>query len=158
MKHELKNAILKVQSQRIGSMKYIPVCFNNKTVKGFMADLIIEYGYQHFDDLTIADKSEFAAVLIEASGRDAEYECLVESDNMDSIMARIKAVLQSKSDSSDQLIQTLKETIINYYHGTMEAIFWDVLEDYDSARREWLDFAANNGDEDQAHEQFINSL
>lgn len=40
----------------------------------------------------------------------------------------------------------------------MELLFEYVHDDYQSSRNEWLDFAAKNGDPDQAYDQYRDSL
>jgi hypothetical protein len=157
MQHPLKKAILMVSNQWTDKMKPIPSLFNKRHIKGFVADLITEYGYERFDDISQTDKESLASMLLDAAGRDYEFECLSESSNHDLIIGYLKSSLKGDKDANESLLEILKEAPVLYYTNTMEAIFVEVMENYETARREWLDYAAKE-DEDAAYEQFRNNL
>lgn len=139
-------------------MRFFNPIFKTKKVKQFIADLVIDYDYNCYSDLAYSDKCEFAALLIEASGKNSEHECLVESNDLDQLMGALKKSLSGTYEDDENLLFTLKENTVNYFDQTMEALFADGFENFEQERREWIDYVAKNGDSDEAYDRYRESL
>lgn len=140
------------------NMKSYSPCFNTKKVRLFVADLIIDSGYNEIGDLTFDDRCKFAGLLIEAAGRAGEHESLLESNDLDVIMYNIRKVLTEGHPYHDNLAFILKENSVNYYSEVMEAIFNERLDDLTQERHEWLNYAAKHGDPDQAYDLYRENI
>lgn len=139
-------------------MRFFNPIFKTQKVKRFIADLIVDYDYDRYSDLTYSDKCEFAALLIEASGKNSEHECLVESNDLDQLMGALKKSLSGTHEDDENLLFTLKENTVNYFDRTMEELFDDGFENFQQDRREWIDYVAKNGDPDEAYDRYRESL
>jgi hypothetical protein len=131
-------------------MKVINPIFKTIKVKQYIADLIVDYGYESIDDLSHADKCEFASLLIEAAGRNSEHECIIESNHLDQTMGAIKKALAGTYQDDENLLYTLKENIVDYYHAVMEALFEEGFEYYQVEKREWIAQVRQYGEPDMA--------
>jgi len=141
------------------SMNHIHPCFKTKEVLQYIAGLIIDYNYKSINDLSDTEKGEFAALLIEASGRLGEAECIVESPHFDQTINYLKTALKADTkENNEKFLMTIKDNAINYYENTMEAIFEYVLADYQQECREWLNHVAKYGDPDTAHDRYLEQL
>jgi len=140
-------------------MPSVNPCFKTKKVLSYVATLISDYDYNYFDDLAITEKEEFASLLIEAAGRDGEFECLTESTDSDLIINFLKSALKSGSKENDvALLEAIKDSAISYYDHIMRTIFDHVNEDYRNERNEWLDRACKEGDADEALDRYMDGL
>lgn len=119
---------------------YSPI-YNTKDVKSYLVDLVIENS--HYEDLTFADKYEFAKLLIKIGGD----EFLHESD---------KATLLGNifKDDNDGIIEEIKHLAVDYYDDIMHGLFDQAKDDYQQERNQWLDYAAKYGDPDDAYDKF----
>lgn len=139
-------------------MKFVNPIFKTKKVRQYIADLIIDYDYTSFSDLTHADKCEFAGLLIEAAGRSGEHECLTESNDLDQTIGALRKSLLGGYEDDENLLFILKDNTVRYYNETMHALFDDGFEDYQSERREWIDYTAKHGDPDEAYDRYREGL
>jgi hypothetical protein len=126
--------------------------FKNKKILQYVADLIINYGYEHYSDLSDADKEGLTALLIEANPY--ETDSIIDSH----VVAYFCKSLNGTADDNENFLQIIKAKSVDYYEKTMELLFEYVNDDYESQRNEWLDFAAKHGDSDQAYDQYRDSL
>ncbi len=122
-------------------MRSIHPSFNTTKVKHYVTDLIINYDYKQFSDLTYGDKCEFAALLIEAAGKDGEHECITESENLDQIIGFLKKALAGNYEDDENLLCSLRTGAVSYYENIMEALFYSELENYQTKRNEWFKYA-----------------
>lgn len=139
-------------------MRFINPIFQTKKVRQYIADLIMDYDYDGYGDLSYADKCEFSALLIEASGKSSEHECIVESNHLDQLMGALKKSLCGTQDDDENLLYILKENTVNYFNETMEALFEDNFENFQQERREWIDYVAKHGDPDEAYDRYREGL
>ena len=119
---------------------YNPI-FNTKEVRNHLVDLVVENN--HFDDLTFAEKYDFAKLLIKIAGD----EFLHESDS--SLL-----ISNMFNNDDDNLVHEIKNLAVNYYEPVMEGLFNQAKDNYQQERNEWLDHAAKNGDPDEAYDRF----
>lgn len=110
------------------NMTYINPCYLNKNIKNFLTDLIIDYKYEDYSELSYSDKCNFTGLLIDASGKDAEHEFLLESNNLDQVINTFKKALCNGND--DKFLEAMKENAVNYFENTMREIFQYVVQDY----------------------------
>lgn len=148
---------LHTKKHRTFSMLDVNPCFRTKKVLQHIANLIIDYDYTTYYDLSEGDRRELAALLIDAAGKDGEYECLVECKDSDQIIAALKLAL-TNSSNDDALIDTIKDAAVDYYDDIMHALFDGVYDDYCQERNEWLDRMAKDGDPDEAYERYLCNL
>jgi len=139
-------------------MKFVNPIFNTKKVRQFVADLIIDYDYDDFSDLSNSEKCEFAALLMEAAGRGGEYECITESNHLDQTAGYLRAVLRSDKEADENLLYHLKDEAIRYYADTMQSLFDDGFTNFQQERNEWLDYTAKHGDPDEAYDRYREGL
>lgn len=139
-------------------MKFVNPIFKTKKVRQYIADLINDYDYDNFSDLSHSDKCEFAALLIEAAGRDGEHECVVESNDLDQIIGHLKKALTGTHDDDENLVFIMKDAAVRYYTDTMHELFYEGLNDYECERREWMDYVAKHGDPDEAYDRYREGL
>lgn len=125
--------------------------FNTPKIRQFIYDLISDYDYTHYKDLSYADKCEFTSLLIEAAGRSGEKECLLESNHLDQVMYQLKKSLNDPRDDGQNLSFIMKEVVTDYYDETMEALFKYALSDYNQDKEDWLDYIGNHGDPDDCY-------
>lgn len=114
-------------------MKTINPRYLSKKIRTYVSDLINDYGYKSYDRLSYSDKCSFSAFLIEASGKDAEHEFLLESRHLDQTINTFRKALLGDSIDDVKFLHTLKDNTIRYFEETMQAIFQRVQED------QWLD-------------------
>ncbi len=131
--------------------------FKTKKILTFIADLIISYDYNSYDDLAESDKSTLAALMNEAGGRDDELSFLVEGDTR-VFLALFRKSLTGLPEDKENLMEALKDQAVQYYDYTMHQLFDYVINDYESSRKEWLDHMAKHGDPDQATDFYLEGL
>lgn len=136
------------------NMKYIHSDFKTKKILRFIADLIVDYDYKSYDDLSDADKSMLTAYLIEAAGRSGETECIVESAHFDQTINLFKKSLIGTKEDDENFLEAIKSNAIDYYEHTMQALFDYVLTDYQTSRMEWLEDIAKYGNPDDIDENY----
>ncbi len=124
--------------------------FKSKKILGFIADLIIDYDYDDYDQLSDCDKSQLTAFLCEANGA---YD---ETDTAQSIELFKKTLCGEMSEQD--FFEALKENAMSYYDYTMKSLFNYVHDDYQRSRREWLDYVVEHGDADKAHDLYRDGL
>lgn len=95
-------------------------------VRQFVSEIIDEYGYQHYEDLSYCDKCEFVALLIEEAGRFHEYEFITESNHFDQVINIFKRSLRGTEKDDKYFMAMMKENAIQYYEDTMTKIFDEV--------------------------------
>lgn len=140
-------------------MRHIHQDFKSKKILQFVADLIIEYNYSEFSDLSESDRHHFAALLIEAAGREGELEFLTEHAFADLLVTQFrKCLISNNHGDNETFITYAKDHAVEYYEDTMQAIFEYVHSNYQQERREWLDYAAKHGDPDAAYNQYMENL
>lgn len=110
-------------------MKNINPCYLTKKIRSYVSDLICDYGYKSYEQLSYSDKCSFSAFLIDASGKDTEHEFLIESRHLDQSIAAFRKALFGDSVDDKKFLMTLKDNTISYFDETMEAIFDYVNED-----------------------------
>lgn len=139
-------------------MRFLNPIFKTKKVRQYIADLIMDYDYKCYGDLSNSDKCEFAALLIEASGKDSEHECIVESNDLDQLIGALRKALSGTYEDDENLLFILKENTVNYFNLTMEALFEDGFQNFEQERREWMDYVAKHGDPDEAYDRYREGL
>lgn len=139
-------------------MNYPNPIYRTKKVLTFIADLIIDYDYDHYYDLSEDDKAELTALLSEAAGRDGEHEFIVESDNLDQTIGYFRKALAGTREDDEKFLEIIKKNAIRYYENSMETLFNYVLDDYRHERNEWLDYVAKHGDPDEAYDRYREGL
>lgn len=132
--------------------------YKTKKVMGFIADLIIEYGYTDYSDLTESDKAGLAALLCEASGRTDEFSCITSTSHADQTINLFRKALAGGKEEAQQFLDAIKENAIDYFDYTMNALFNWTIDDYQRSRREWQDHIYKHGDPDQAYQEFHEGL
>ena len=128
--------------------------FNVRKVRQFIAPLIIDYGFDCFEDLTFGDKCEFASILMEISG---DNECITQSDDFDQIMGHLRKSMSAITDDAE-VLYSIKESIVHYYEETMRLLFASELDNFEHERNEWFDYMAKQGDPDEAYDRYMESL
>lgn len=115
-------------------------CFKTKKIFQYIADLLIEYNYDSYSDLSESDKSGLLILLIEAAGRGSEAECITESTHFDQLIYYLKqTLLNDTSENREKLAEVIKDNAIEYYDHTMKNLFEYVYGDYKQERKEWLE-------------------
>lgn len=125
--------------------------FNTPKIRQFIYDLINDYDYKHYKELSFSDRCEFTNLLIEAAGRSGEKECLIESNDLDQVIYQLKKSLRDPRDNGHDLVFIMKEAVIHYYDETMETLFNHALSDYAEEKEDWLDYIGNHGDPDATY-------
>ena len=128
--------------------------YKTKKVLTFVADLIIEYQYDTYNDLSESDLFHFAALLNEAGGVIDELSFI--SEDSHTTMESFRNYLTT--NNSENFLDAIKTSALHYYDHTMKSIFNYVYSDYQQSRREWIDHAAKYGDPDIAYDQYRESL
>lgn len=128
--------------------------YKTKKVLTFVADLIIEYDYDTYDDLSESDLLSFASLLNEAGGVIDELSFI--SEDSHTTMESFRNYLTS--NNSENFLDAIKTSALHYYEHTMKSLFNYVYSDYQQSRREWLDHTAKYGDPDAAYDQYRESL
>lgn len=98
-----------------------------KKVRQFVYDLINDYGYKSYYDLSYSDKCEFVGHLIEAAGKQTEHEFLIESNHLDQTIGAFKRAMLGGSDTN--FLDVMKNNAIEYYQNTMQDIFDGAFHD-----------------------------
>jgi len=131
--------------------------YKTKKVLTFVADLIIAYEYDSYDDLSENDLFSFIALLNEAGGVIDELSFISEDSytTMDSFR---KYLTNNDRENLANFLDALKTSALHYYEHTMKSIFNYVYSDYQQSRREWIDHATKYGDPDAAYDQYRESL
>lgn len=143
----------------MANMRHIHPDFKTKKILGYVADLIIEYNYNNYEELHDQDKYALAAMLLEAAGRDGELEFLTEHSYPEILIDKFRiALLSDKKEDNETFIFYAKEQAVEYYEHTMKSLFDYVHNDYQQERKEWIDFAAKHGDPDQAYDLYKENL
>lgn len=149
--------IIDLSVKGLNSMTINPI-YRTKKILGAIADFIINYDYNTYSDLTDQDKGVIVALLIEASGRSNEYNCIIESNHADQTINFFRAALMGSSDDDHRFLDIIKTNAIEYYDETIHNLFNYVYEDYQSSKREWLDYAAKHGDPDAAYDKYRETI
>ena len=167
MKYNFKNSIIcplcksvhnkSFICQRNGGMINVHPEFYTKPIRQYISDLIHEYGYTHYIDLSTGDKAKLASLLIDAAGKDG-YECIIESTNSDQTLEVFKKSLSGTNDDDEIFLETIKSNAINYYDAIMNTLFNEMMAEYISERNEWMDYVAKQTDPDAAYEQYRRNL
>jgi hypothetical protein len=113
------------------NMKYIHPVYKTRKVREYVRELINDYGYKSFSDLSYADKCSFASILMEACFRNGDHECITESKDFEKIVICLRKSLSGTSSYQDDenLLYQLKDNAVNYHEETMEALFNDIFDD-----------------------------
>jgi hypothetical protein len=130
--------------------------YKTKKILGYIADLIIEYGYDNYADLSESDLHGLVVLLNEAGGTIDELSFISEGNS--GIMSLFRKSLVGNIQDNENFLDALKTSAIQYYEHTMESLFNYVHRDYQQSRREWLDHAAKYGDPDAAYDQYRETL
>jgi hypothetical protein len=109
------------------NMKSVHPIFKTKEVRHFINELIENYHYQDYSQLSESDKAQLASLLIEASGKDGEHECIVESNNFDQTMHYLKKALCGNQKDNQDFLRIIKSNAIHYYENTMESLFMEAI-------------------------------
>lgn len=125
-------------------MRHIHPSFKTKKVLNFIGDLIVEYDYKEFSDLTEENKGELAALLSEACGRGDEFCFITESVNADQTINLFRQALHGTASDNQDFLFAIKNNAIEYYAYTMESLFNYVLDDYHAERNNWLEKIGHN--------------
>lgn len=115
-----------VLAKGIARMKSINPIFLTKEVNDFVYDLISDYSYRKYSDLSFSDKTQLAGILMKIS---ADGECIVESKNYTKLMGKIsKCLIAGTPQAKISLYDNVAETAIDYYNDTMREIFFNVYD------------------------------
>lgn len=150
--------MLSVYVKGVTSMRHIHPDFKSKKVLTYIADLIIEYGYDHYYDMSEGDKAGLAVLLNQQGGRSDEFSCITQGAHSDQIINAFRKSLNGDREDDINFLETIKENVINYYDYTMKCLFDYVNEDFRLAKNEWLDHLAKEGDPDQAYDKYRENL
>lgn len=129
-----------------------------KKVKQHVTDLIHDYNYSNYEDLSYSDKCEFTAHLIDAAGKNSEHEFLLESNDLDKMIGAFKKSLLGNYEDDENLMFIMKENAINYFEQTMQNIFEYIFEDYEQERNGWVSYEVRYGSSDDAYESYRECL
>ena len=132
--------------------------FRDTKILAHIADLIIDYKYHNYNDLTDEDKLPLVALLIKASGHSDEFNWITENVHSDQTINSFIKLLEGQKEAEFIFLETIKSNAIDYYDSILKALFEYVYEDYVQSRYEWLDKMAKEGDPDMAHDQYRNNL
>lgn len=125
-------------------MNFIHPTFKTTEVLNYIANLITDYDYKDYSDLSFYDKCELASLLIEPEG----FE-MISFETRESFKQMLCSTLNEENYLFD-----LRENTVKYYDDIMESLFAYTLEEYVQERNAWLDEIAKYGDSDS----FKNSL
>lgn len=139
-------------------MKVVNSYFNTPKVRSFIFDLIRDYDLKDYSELTYADKTAFASILIDTAGEEAEHECIIQSDDLHEIIYFLKKSLLNSRIDEQNLISTMKNAAVDYYEEIMEALFERVLDDYETDKQEWNKYISKYGDPDDLYNRRRNAL
>lgn len=118
-------------------MRSINPIFKTEKIKSFIFNLIQTHHYDCFADLSYSDKCTLAGLLIQASGKESEHECITDSPDLDKLMNALKKSLLGINSAHNyhehkSLIFTLKDMAIDYFKNTMEALFTEYCDNYNA--------------------------
>jgi hypothetical protein len=140
------------------NMKYPNPIYKTKKVLTYIADLIIDYDYDHYFDLSEHDKAQLASLLSESAGSQSEHDFIFESDNLDKTISYFRKALCGTAIDDENFLEVIKKNAIDYYDRSMEELFNYVWDHYRSERNEWSDAVAKNGNPDEAYDQLKDNL
>lgn len=129
--------------------------YKTKKILGYIADLITEYDYDTYSDLSESDLFGLVTLLNEAGGRIDELSFISETDG---IMALFRKSLTGNIQDNENFLDAIKTGALEYYEHTMKSLFDYVYRDYQQSRHEWLDYVAKHGDPDQAYDQYRETI
>lgn len=131
-------------------MKNINPIFLNKEIKNFVYDLISDYSYRKYTELSFSDKTQLSGLLMKASG---DGECIVESSNYCDLMRNISSSLINDNAQSKQYIYNeIAETAVDYYDEIMSGIFAHVYSEMREEYEKWSDKIQKYGDPDDQYD------
>jgi hypothetical protein len=134
---------------------YIHPSYKTKQILEFVEEIICDYSYRSFSDVTLSDKYKLASMLSIQDGYADLLSFLTESNNADQIMALFrKSITSPKQSHTDAFLEALKETYLDYYVTTMENLFNYVKEGIDSDKEAYIDHVRIYGDEDAAYDNY----
>jgi hypothetical protein len=147
--------ILQVSTERTDYMSIHPD-FRSKEILSYIADLISNYGYSHYNDLMDSEKEGLASLLVKVDEPYAFINDYPYSDELLNVFCQ--AMTSSTKDKDNELLAVMKSQAINHYDLLMQRLFNHVLDDYQAERNQWLDHASKYGDPDEAYDRYLSQL
>lgn len=157
MKKQYLNDI--VQKKDFGvtvNKMFIHPFYNTKEARQYCADLIYDYNYEEYAQLTIDDKCKFSAILL-VGGEKLDDEVIVENKELPHLLVHIGKLLLNEGDLT-AFNDDLKKAVVDYYDGLMNKIFTDVYTDWVLSQDEWYQWSAKQTDPDRAFSIYRESL
>lgn len=140
------------------NMKQPNPIYKTKKILTYVADLISEYGYDHYDDLSESDKSYLASLLSESAGVIGEPDFIVESDHFDKTLLYFRKALCGTASDDEKFLEVIKKNAIDYYDRSMEELFNYVLYQYRNERHECGDYIVKKDNADDLYDSYKDSL
>jgi len=102
---------------------YINPCYLNNETQDFIYELIIDYGYKSYFNLSLSDKYKLSTILSKASGESDELNFMSEMDSHYLMNLFRRSVLSQKEMDKDYFMQEMQKFFIEYYDHTMKELF-----------------------------------
>lgn len=118
-------------------------CFKTPEILNYIADLITDYGYDHYDDLSYGDRCELTAKLLEVEGYEMACQEMFEHFK--------KSLIDFKTD--EDFLFEFKQTVIKQYDEIMQALFIYTYDEYVEERQTWLKEIGCYGNPDICEDQ-----
>lgn len=100
-----------------------------KEAKNFIRELIIDYRYKNYFQLSKSDKSNLASILSKSYRPQDEIDFISETDPH-YLMNLFRGYLMTKKESSKEMfLEAMEDTLINYYDKTMKELFEDYQQE-----------------------------
>ncbi len=120
-------------------MTYPNPIYKTPKILSYLLDLISDYHYDHYYDLSESDKGKLAALLSEAAGQHGEAEFIIESPHFDSAITYFRKALSGTRKDDDKFLEIIKKNAIDYYDLSMEELFNYALSVRDEKLKNYSD-------------------
>ncbi len=108
----------------------IHTSYKKKAILDYINDLITEYKYTQYDDLTQCDRNDLYILMIEHGGRSDEFCFITQTMYADFILSKIKESIRSPKPID--LSGAFMMGAANYYDDTAEELFNYCMENRDA--------------------------
>jgi hypothetical protein len=100
-----------------------PNYLGSQKIRECIEELIIDYRYKSYSQLTLSDKYKLSTIISKESGINDETNFFTERDSGYLMNLFRRYVLTQKDIDKDYFMQEMKNSLIDYYDETMRQLF-----------------------------------